>query len=313
MYEYPRQTAMERRQRNDVPERELRERLTRAQPEVATVVTIADGAMRGLLDAAKEGAFTTVHADSVRDALRIVRERPVRVVLLSPPMVDRDQLPVVQVLTRNFPTVFTAAIVGEHDLLQGGRLLELGSLGVRHTLDLTNHRGWNKLRTLVTEKCGDTTTLILDAVISALGQATEETMYFFDSLIREAPNVCSARQLLRSLGGSPSTVASRFFRAQLPSPKHYLARTRLLYAAALLGTPGLTNADVAYRLWFSSPQSFGRHVRSVLKITAGEFRKTYPFSRALEAFTTQLISPFQPKFRTLHPLGGEWSKRSRSD
>ena len=63
---------------------------------------------------------------------------------------------------------------------------------------------------------------------------------------------------------------SRFLRAALPSPKRYLAATRLLYAAALLEIPGFSVADAAYRLEYSSPQSFGRHVRAILGATASE-------------------------------------------
>ena len=57
---------------------------------------------------------------------------------------------------------------------------------------------------------------------------------------------------------------SRFARAGLPSPKNYLAAIRLLHAAFLFETAGLSVADVAYRLEYSSPQSFGRHLRAML-------------------------------------------------
>jgi hypothetical protein len=53
---------------------------------------------------------------------------------------------------------------------------------------------------------------------------------------------------------------------------------------------------------YSSPQSFGRHLRSVMGTTAGEFRSRYPFEVALDDFVRRLIAPFREVFRTFHPL-----------
>ena len=60
-------------------------------------------------------------------------------------------------------------------------------------------------------------------------------------------------------------------------------------------------ADVAYRLEYSSPQSFGRHVRAGVGLTAGEFRARYTFDRALKDFVAQLIEPFQAQLRNFRP------------
>jgi AraC-like DNA-binding protein len=95
---------------------------------------------------------------------------------------------------------------------------------------------------------------------------------------------------------------SRFFRAKLPSPKRYLAEIRLLYATSLLATPGLSISDVAYRLEYSSPQSFGRHLRKVVGVAGAEFRRTYTFERTLETFVARRIVPYQVTFRTFRPL-----------
>jgi hypothetical protein len=77
---------------------------------------------------------------------------------------------------------------------------------------------------------------------------------------------------------------------------------RLVYAAALLEAPGFSIADVAHQLEYSSPQSFGRHLRNALGMTAAEFRRRYPFRQALKDFITRLIVPFRPAFRSFHPL-----------
>ena len=63
-------------------------------------------------------------------------------------------------------------------------------------------------------------------------------------------------------------VAREGRRLGIPTPTRYLAYVRLIRAARLFENPGLSVADVANHLDYSSPQSFGRHVKSVLAINA---------------------------------------------
>jgi AraC-like DNA-binding protein len=100
---------------------------------------------------------------------------------------------------------------------------------------------------------------------------------------------------------------SRFARAGLPSPKNYLAAIRLLHASYLFETAGLSVADVSYRLEYSSPQSFGRHLRAMLGLTALEFRRRFPFPGALERFVELMLTPYLPVWRSFHPVAaGGW-------
>jgi AraC-like DNA-binding protein len=268
----------------------------------ATVTTVLEPAMRRRLDAAAQGYFATVHTDSLPAALRTVREQSVQAVLLSPRVVGHDQLSVVGALVSRFPGVPTVAVVSEHDPVSSERLLQLGACGVRRLVDVTARDGWHKLRTLVVQPGGSTAALILGGVMPALGESSEGCRRFFELLVRTAPGVTSVRGLTRTLRVRPSTFMSRFFRAGLPSPKRYLAATRLLYAAALMEIPGFSVADVAYRLEYSSAQSFGRHVRAILGTTAGEFRRRYTLAVALAEYTNRLIVPYRAKFREFNPL-----------
>jgi AraC-like DNA-binding protein len=97
---------------------------------------------------------------------------------------------------------------------------------------------------------------------------------------------------------------SRFARAGLPSPKNYLSAVRLLHAAYLFEAGGLSVADVAYRLEYSSPQSFGRHLRAMLGVTALEFRRRFPFPLALERFVALMVEPYREAWRDFHPVAG---------
>src|SRR2546430_14436664 len=127
-------------------------------------------------------------------------------------------------------------------------------------------------------------------------------------------NHCARRCMWRAgvarhLRVRPSTLMSRFHRAHLPSPKSYLAGMRLLHASFLFQNPGLSVSDVAYRMDYSSPQSFGRHLRAVLGVTAGEFRRRFPFEVALARYVDLLIIPYREALRAFHPFhAGSWDQ-----
>lgn len=77
---------------------------------------------------------------------------------------------------------------------------------------------------------------------------------------------------------------------------------RLIRAAQLFENPGLSVANVANRLDYSSPQSFGRHVRGLIQLTAVEFRQKYDGEGMLQRFRADLIIPYLPSLRTFTPL-----------
>src|SRR5437667_96140 len=137
----------------------------------------------------------------------------------------------------------------------------------------------------------------------------DDARLFFEVLARLAPVLTTVRRLPRHLQMRPSTLMSRFYRGGLPSPKSYLAGMRLLHAAHLLQNPGLSVSDVAYRLDYSSPQSFGRHLRAMLGVTAGEFRRRFPFDVSLERYVDLLVTPYREALRAFHPLNaGMWDQ-----
>ncbi len=267
-----------------------------------TVATILEPAERSRLDAAAQGTFAAYHARNVVEALRAVRENPVRTVLVSPSYVGHGELSRVGQLVRGFPGVATVAVLSQHDARSSRGLLELGAHGVSQLLDLSKRDGWRRLREIVSHPTSPAAARILSRLVPALGEPTPDCRDVFEVFVRLAPTVTTVRELTRQLGVRPSTFMSRFFRAGLPSPKTYLGATRLLYASELLETPGLSIADVAYRLEYSSPQSFGRHLRTVLGVTAGEFRKRYSYKFAQDDYLRRLILPYQKTFRVFHPL-----------
>lgn len=267
-----------------------------------TVAAILAPGERSRVDAAGTGCFAILHRESISDAIRMVRERPVDAVLLSVQQCGPEQVDGVAHLIREFPSVPTVALVSQHGPRATETLLLLGASGVKRVIDVTAPTGWAHLRELLTQPVTRSVARIQGPVLAALTDVTPDTRLFLEAMIRLAPDTPTVRNLAKRLGVRPSTLMSRFARADLPSPKSYLAAIRLLHASQLFEDSGLSIADVAYRLEYSSPQSFGRHVRSLLGITSTEFRHRFPFPVAVERFVTLLIAPYAAIWERFHPL-----------
>jgi AraC-like DNA-binding protein len=258
---------------------------------------------RSRVEAAGTGWFALVHQESVPEVIRVVRERPVDAVLVSVHRCGRTQMDAVGHLVRGFPGVQTVALVSRHDPLGAETLLQLGLSGVRQVVDVTYPEGWQRLRRLLGEPASRDAARIQGPLLEQLGDVLPETRLFFEALVRLAPDIPTVRELARHLEVRTSTLISRFQRAGLPSPKSYLAAIRLVHASLLFERPGYTVADVAYRLEYSSPQSFGRHVRALMGITTTELRARFPFEAALKRFVEVMILPYRDTLQRFRPLG----------
>ena len=284
-----------------------------SSPTIATVLLPIE---RARVDAAGSGCFALVHRDSIPDAVRMVRERPVDAVLLSVHRCGPEQVEVVSHLVREFPSIPTVALLSQHDPNATEMLLRLGASGVRQVVDVTSPAGWSRLRQVVGQPASRAVARIQGPILDALSDSPADTRLFIEAMIRLAPDTPTVTNLAQRLYVRPSTLMSRFARAGLPSPKNYLAAVRLLHASYLFEATGLSVADVSYRLEYSSPQSFGRHLRAMLGITALEFRRRFPFPTALQRFVELMILPYRDIWRMFHPLatgasGQDIGSRSR--
>lgn len=275
--------------------------LPREGPTIAAVVAPVE---RPMLDAAAMGSFSILHQDTVPEAVRAVRERAVDAVLLSAYHCSDEHPEPVDELVRNFPGVPTVALVTRHDARISQTLLRLGATGIREVVDVTVPAGWKRLRQVVAEPATRGAARILAPVLAALPNLPSDARFFLEVLVRLAPSTPAVRTIARRLQQQPSTLMSRFVRAELPSPKTYLAAVRLLYAAQYFEGGGRSVSDVAYRLDCSSPQSFGRTLRAMLGVTPSEFRRRYTFPIAMRHFLDHLIAPYERTWSSFHPLQG---------
>lgn len=268
----------------------------------APVLTVLDPDERSRVDAAGEGLYRTIHRESVADALEDLKRQRVSAVLVSVVRCAREADRRMATMVREFPSVPTVALLGTAPA-PAEALLQLGNAGITRLVDVRQPAGWSRLRQLLgSEGPRDVDRLALEAIRAELGDLAPDGWAFFEALFVSSERVTTIRELALRMGVLPSTLMSRFFRARLPAPKRYLAYARLLRAARLFEDSGHSVADVANALEYSSPQSFGRHVRTLLGMTATEFRSRYGASALLERMLDELVRPHRAALRALRPL-----------
>jgi AraC-like DNA-binding protein len=269
---------------------------------LGSVTTILTPAERPRVDAAGEGLYTAFHRDSIEDVIRDLKERRASAVLLSVARCGPREATRMAMLVREFPRVPTVALLTDLES-NPNAVLTLGRSGVQTLVDVRQPSGWHRLRdVLLADQSRDVNRLALAQLSVDLAGAPPDCWQFFEALFVLPGSMATIRLLSRYLGVIPSTLMSRFFRAKLPAPKRYLAMARLIRAAQLFENPGLSIANVADRLDYSSPQSFGRHIRGLIQLTAVEFRQRYDGEGMLERFRSDLILPFLPTLREFSPL-----------
>lgn len=269
-------------------------------PRITTVLT-PDERLR--VDAAGQGIYQACHRETLNDALRDLRDHRAAAVIVSIARCDPSDLPRVARVVREFPRVPAVALLSNLSPQTAQTVLVLGRCGVRTLVDVREPRGWQQLRSvLLHDQATEIHRVALARVAEDLGDAPEGCHRFFRALFEEGSGTRTIQELASSIGVIPSTLMSRFLRAGLPAPKHYLSMARLVCAARLFENPGLSITLVANELDYSSPQAFGRHLRSILRMTALEFRDRYDGEGMLQHFRDELLLPHVSRLRSFDPL-----------
>lgn len=279
------------------------------------VTTMLTPAERARVDAAAEGLYRALHRESLDEVIADLRERRAGAVLVSIARYGLQSSARMAAMVREFPRVPAMALLTETQYATPQFLLSLGQLGVRILIDARQPSGWQTLREiLAAERSSDLQRTALGRLSADLVGAPPDCWRFFELLFSHSPRVHTVRQLSRQLCILPSTLMSRFFRAHLPPPKRYLALARLIRAAKLFENPGLSVASVANYLDYSSPQSFGRHVRAMMKMSPVVFRERYDGAGMLLYFREELVLPYAAVLRDFRPAAAHpgWIMRQRN-
>jgi AraC-like DNA-binding protein len=271
---------------------------------ISAVTTILTAEERMRVDAAGEGAYRAIHRDRVTEIIDDIKAKRADAVLLSVARCDGKMQPRISAMVREFPRISTVAMVSGAVTDAPRVAMSLGTSGITNLVDVREPAGWHELRRLLlVDRGSEIQREALAQLAIDLAGAQPACWRFFEGLFGAPPRMSTVRALSHELGVLPSTLMSRFLRAGLPAPKKYLAIARLVRAARLFENSGFSVSDVANHLDYSSPQSFGRHVRTLLDMTAGEFRRAFDGAGMLQYFRETLVIPYLPALRRLHPLG----------
>jgi AraC-like DNA-binding protein len=283
------------------------------RPTNPAVTTVLQPLERPSVDAAGAGRWQALHRDSLDDAVLDLRARRAAAVLLSVAKVQRETPRVARVV-REFPQAPAVALLSPLSGDASAAVLALGASGVRHVVDVRAPQGWRALREVLRDSAmSDLERTALAQLAVDLAGVPDDCWLFFETIFREGRAFRSVQQLARALGVLPSTLMSRFFRAGLPAPRTYLFWARLARIARLAENPGVSLAGIATQLEFSSPQSFNRHVRLLLGISASEFRRRYDGEGMLQRYRSELVTPHVATLRGFSPLAGPMAWRVRRD
>ena len=267
---------------------------------ISTVLTPVE---RSRVDAVAQGLCEPLHRESLEEVLTDLRNQRAGMVLISVTRYAGQGYSRMAAVVREFPRVPAIALLTETDSTTPYSTLLLGQLGIKKMVDVRTPTGWQALRSiLAADTSQDLQRSALAQINLDLPGVQPDCWRFFELLFDPSPRIATVRQLARRLEVLPSTLMSRFFRANLPAPKKYLALSRLIRAARLFENPGLSIASVANHLDYSSPQSFGRHVRTMMRISPVEFRKRFDGQGMVQHFRTQLILPYAETLSTFHPI-----------
>jgi AraC-like DNA-binding protein len=267
---------------------------------VCTVLTPME---RSRVDAIAQGLCQPLHRESLEEVLADLRNQRAGMILISVTRYAGQGYSRMAAVVREFPRVPAIALLTETETSTPYSTLLLGQLGIKKMVDARTPIGWQTLRGLLAaDSSQELHRSALAQINLDLPGVSADCWRFFELLFEPSPKIGTVRQLARRLEILPSTLMSRFFRANLPAPKKYLALSRLIRAARLFENPGLSVASVANHLDYSSPQSFGRHVRTIMKMSPVTFRSRFDGQGMVQHFRTQLILPYVETLRIFHPV-----------
>jgi AraC-like DNA-binding protein len=253
------------------------------------------------LDAASLGIFRAIHRSSVKELIADIHRGDSQGIVISVRFYESYEHRLLEKVVRETPNIPTVALLSRATEGTVISLVRLGNIGVKHVVDTRLPEGWHELRRYLLNELNDKIDQYANDHITKYSESiSSESAKFLKTVFHISRNVSTVRQFAGMLDLLPSTLMSQFFRAGLPAPKKYLAMARLVRAAYLFESKGFSVANVANHLGYSSPQSFGRHIRLMMGMTAVEFRHEYALNRMMKKFEESLINPFLHQLYLFH-------------
>ncbi|HEV8264042.1 MAG TPA: helix-turn-helix domain-containing protein [Gemmatimonadales bacterium] len=235
--------------------------------------------------------FVVVHALSWDAVLHSIRSRPVEIVVVDPLLsgeARRQEIERLRLLFPSLPLILYTSLTPQI----AGVLLALGQRDVRHVVFSRFDDHPERLRDVIeAEEMHAASHQLLGQLADALAPLPRELRWVLEDALRSPGQVQTIQEVAARARVDRGTCARWFARAGLPSPRHFLAAARVLYAHRLLQDPGFTIEDVAQRLGYAQAKTLQQHARTYLGLTAGEMRLSLTTDEATRYILQGFLAP----------------------
>lgn len=239
---------------------------------------------------AAAGQFAFVRALEWGQVLETIRERPVELAVLDPMLGGDPRSQEIERLRQLFPSlplILYTTLTPELAAV----LLTLGKRGIREVIFARLDDHPTRLReALEQEYALASSQQFLEQIESRLAPLPTELRWVLEEALRIPEEVQTVQHLALRAAVDRRTCERWFTRAHLPSPRHFLAAARVLYAHRLLRDPGFTIEDVAKRLGYTRVKTLQQHARTYLGLTAGEMRLSLSTDEAMETVVRRFLA-----------------------
>ncbi len=240
---------------------------------------------------AAAGQFEFLRATSWGEALAAIRSRPVELAVVDPLLAGEahgQEIERLRILFPSLPLILYTSLTPPVALV----LLTLGQRGIRHVVFARFDDHPSRLRDVLTQEgARSASQQLLDQLADALAPLPGELRWVLEEALRAPGEVQTVQQVAARARVDRRTCERWFMRVGLPSPRHFLAAARVLYAHRLLQDPGFTVEDVAQRLGYAQVKTLQQHARTYLGLTAGEMRLSLGADEALERVVRRFLRP----------------------
>jgi len=226
--------------------------------------------------------FALAHARTWNDALATIRTRPVELAVVDPLLAGCASATEITRLRVLFPSL-PLALYTTLSPAMATVLLALGQCGIHHVVFARYDDHPARLReVLEAEEARSASRQLREQLAWVLAPLPSELRWVLEEVLRSPAELQTVQQVAARARLDRRTFERWFLRLGLPSPRHFLAATRVLHAHRLLQDPGFTVDDVAQRLGYGQTKTLQQHARTYLGLTLGEMRFALDAAEALQ-------------------------------
>src|SRR2546429_4778651 len=209
-----------------------------------------------------------VHARAGDVARAPIRTRPVELAAVDPTLQGSASAHEIERLRLLFPSL-PLILYTVLSPATGAVLLALGQTGIRAVVFTRIDDHPARLReVLAHEEARSASRQLLDQLTAVLAPLPSELRWVVEEVLRAPAELQTVQQVAARARVDRRTFERWFARLGLPSPRHFLAAARVLYAHRLLQDPGFTIEDVAQRLGYAQTKTLQLHAPPYPGLTA---------------------------------------------